>query len=76
MKLKDLIFNREKLRKYDELKQWKDLFEQNNPKITQGQYNVSSMGISCGTSTFELPDNILKIFVDALEAEIKELDEE
>lgn len=76
MKLKDLIFNREKLRKYDELKQWKDLFEQNNPKITQSQYNVSSMGISCGTSTFELPDNIRKIFVDALESEIKKLDEE
>ena len=76
MKLKDLIFNREKLRKHDELKQWKDLFEQNNSKITKGYYNVSSMGISCGTSTFELPDNIRKIFVDALEAEIKKLDKE
>lgn len=76
MKLKDLLFNREKLRKYDELKQWKDLFEQSNPKISQSQYNVSSMGISCGASTFELPDNIRKIFVDALEAEIKKLDEE
>lgn len=76
MKIKDLICGREKLRKYDELKEWKDLFEQNNPKITQSQYNVSSMGISCGTSTFELPDNIRKIIVDALEAEIKKLDEE
>lgn len=76
MKSKDLILNREKLRKYDELKQWKDLFEQNNSKITKGYYNVSSMGISCGTSTFELPDNIRKIFVDALEAEIKKLDEQ
>lgn len=76
MKIKDLIFNREKLRKYDELKQWKDLFEQSNPKISQSQYNVSSMGISCGTSTFELPDNIRKIFVDALEAEIAKLDEQ
>lgn len=76
MKLKDIIFNREKLREYDELKQWKDLFEQNNSKITKGYYNVSSMGISCGTSTFELPDNIRKIFVDALEAEIKKLDEQ
>ena len=76
MKLKDMLNNRDKLEKYDELKQWKDLFEQNNPKITQGYYNVSSMGISLGTSTFEVPDNIRKIFVDALEAEIKKLDEQ
>lgn len=76
MKLKDLLFNREKLRKYDELKRWKDLFEQRNPKISQSQYNVSSMGISCGTSTFELPENIQQIIVDALEAEIAKLDEE
>ncbi len=76
MKLKDLLANREKLAQYDELKQWKDLFEQSNPKITQSQYNVSSMGISCGTSTFELPDNIRKIIVEALEAEIQKLDEE
>lgn len=76
MKLKDLIFNREKLRKYDELKQWKDLFEQSKPKISQSYYNVTSMSISCGTSTFELPDNIRKIIVDALDAEIKKLDEE
>ena len=76
MKLKELLKGRDKLRKYDELKQWKDLFEQSNPKISQSQYSVSSMGISCGTSSFELPDNIRKIFADALEAEIKKLDEE
>lgn len=76
MNLKDLIFNREKLPKYDELKQWKDLLSRATLKISQSQYNVRSMGISCGTSTFELPDNIRKIFVDALEAEIKKLDEE
>lgn len=76
MKLKDLLFNREKLRKYDELKQWKDLFEQSKAKITQSHYNASSMGISCGTSTFELPENIRQIIVVALEAEIAKLDEE
>ena len=74
--MKELLRGRDKLRKYDELKQWKDLFEQSKLQITQSQYNVSSMGISCGTSTFELPNNIRKIFVDALEAEIKKLDEE
>ena len=76
MKIEELLKNEAKLNKYKELKQWKDLFEQRNPKISQSQYNVSSMGISCGTSTFELPENIQQIIVDALEAEIAKLDEE
>ena len=76
MKIEELLKNEAKLNKYKELKQWKDLFEQRNPKISQNQYNVSSMSISCGTSTFELPENIKKIIVDALEAEIAKLDEE
>ena len=76
MKIEELLKNEAKLNKYKELKQWKDLFEQRNPKLSQSQYNVSSMGISCGTSTFELPENIQQIIVDALEAEIAKLDEE
>ena len=76
MKIEELLKNEAKLNKYKELSQWKDLFEQRNPKISQSQYNVSSMGISCGTSTFELPENIQQIIVDALEAEIAKLDEE
>lgn len=76
MKIEELLKNEAKLNKYKELKQWKDLFEQRNTKISQSQYNVSSMGISCGTSTFELPENIQQIIVDALEAEIAKLDEE
>ena len=76
MKIEELLKNEAKLNKYKALKQWKDLFEQRNPKISQSQYNVSSMGISCGTSTFELPENIQQIIVDALEAEIAKLDEE
>ena len=76
MKIEELLKNEAKLDKYKELKQWKDLFEQRNPKISQSQYNVSSMGISCGTSTFELPENIRQIIVVALEAEIAKLDEE
>ena len=76
MKIEELLKNEAKLNKYKELKQWKDLFEQRNPKISQSQYNVSSMGISFGTSTFELPENIQHIIVDALEAEISKLDEE
>lgn len=76
MKLTELLDNRDKLRRYDELKQWKDLFERRNNTITQTQFNASSMGISCGTSSFELPDNIRQIIISALEAEIAKLDEE
>lgn len=76
MKIEELLKNEAKLNKYKELKQWKDLFEQSKAKITQNYYNASSMGISCGTSTFELPENIRQTIVDALEAEIAKLDEE
>lgn len=69
MKIKDLIFNREKLRKYDELKEWKENF-----------CNIVELPISLVPSRcivgLLLPDNIRKIIVDALEAEIQELDEE
>lgn len=38
MKLKDLIFNRNKLRKYDELKEWKEYFALNRIIIhTEGR---------------------------------------
>lgn len=76
MKLKDLLANREKLAQYDELKQWKDLFETNKPKVSQYLFHAECTMISCGTNTFEIPKSINKIIVDALEAEIKKLDEE
>lgn len=76
MKLKDLICGREKLRKYDELKEWKEklenssfgdsarcLFECTSPRELKGAYT-------------SYPDNIRDIFVKALEAEISKLDEE
>lgn len=73
MKLKDLIFNREKLRKYDELKEWKErfetaifdvsVFECANPRIFAGNYVM-------------IPDHIKQIIVDALQTEIAKLDEE
>lgn len=69
MKLKDLIFNREKLRKYDELKEWKDKF--NNmvelPMSIVPPHSIVGL---------LLPAHIKQIIVDALEAEIKKLDEE
>lgn len=81
MKIKDLIFNREKLRKYDDLKEWKDYFNKNKIIIdSRGQtsYRPFSKESINGVDVVigRLPDRIKQIIVDALEAEIKKLDEE
>ena len=74
-KLKDLIFNREKLRKYDELQAWKDKIEANMVFIPQscnqvlGEYVISN-------APMPLPDHIKQIILSAFDAEIKKLDEE
>lgn len=69
MKLKDLVFNREKLRKYDELEQWKDKFS----NMVELPMSIVSPHSIVG---LQLPAHIKQIIVDALEAEIKKLDEE
>lgn len=69
MKLKDLIFNREKLRKYDELTEWKDNFE----NIVKLPMAIVPRRCIVGV---QLPDHIKQIIVSALEAEIKKLDEQ
>lgn len=79
MKIKDLLANREKLARYDELKEWKERFEQ-PPKSTI-DYVYSVMHVEGGVmkfanDTYTLPEHIKKIIVDALEAEIQKLDEE
>lgn len=74
MKLKELLGNRKKLEKYDELERWKDRFGQSCTKI--GNYSVSSTGISCGTTIFDIPDHIREIIVAAFDAEIAKLDDE
>lgn len=81
MKLKDLIFNREKLRKYDELKEWKEYFTKNRIIIHTGGREYcrphKKETIDGHTIVFdELPDHIKQIIVDALEAEIKKLEEQ
>lgn len=81
MKLKDLIFNREKLRKYDELKEWKEYFTKNRIIIhAEGReyYRPHKKETINGHTVVidELPDHIKQIIADALEAEIKKLDEE
>jgi hypothetical protein len=69
MKLKDLLFNREKLRKYDELKEWKENFS-NMAHVPVGLLPHHSV------VALRLPDHIKKTIISALEAEIAKLDEE
>lgn len=76
MKLKDLIFNRDKLRKYDELKKWKDAFGNKEAKIAFRQSTENDLEDIMWMMGVKIPDNIRKIIVDALEAEINKLDEE
>lgn len=59
MKLKDLLKGRDKLRKYEELENWRDFIKKN----------------SLITAVYA-PDNIRKIILDALNAEIKKMEEE
>ena len=59
MKLKDLLKGRDKLRKYDELREWRDYIKRNSV--------ITAVYVS---------DNIRKIILDALDAEIKKMEEE
>lgn len=70
MKLKDLIFNREKLRKYDELKEWVDKLGDKN--IFGGEYYIVKGDV---IGWVRIPNSIRDIFVSALESEIAKLDE-
>lgn len=72
MKLKDLVFNREKLLKYDELKEWKEYFSKDELFLSSA---CALFGKDEKLAVF-IPDNIKQIIVDALEAEIKNLDEQ
>ena len=68
MKLKDLLKGRDKLRKYDELKWWEGYFERGliiNKIDSTFQYDIKS-----------LPDSIKQIILDALNTEIKKMEEE
>lgn len=76
MKIKDLISNREKLRKYDEITQWVGYFIENGVSLNVPGLTVFDYDDTVAFGTFPLPDDIRKIIVDALEAEIKKLDEE
>lgn len=72
MKLTDLLKNRDKLRKHDELKEWKEYFGKDELYLNSA---CALFGKDEKLAVF-IPDNIKQIIVDALEAEIKKLDEE
>lgn len=72
MKLTDLLFNREKLRKFDELKEWRDYFDKDELYLHSA---CAFFGADEKLAVF-IPDDIRKIILSALDAEIKKLDEE
>lgn len=70
MKRKDLLFNRDKLRKYDELKQLLDYFKGMNPENTCN-FQRDGKDIIKDMSFYPIA-----VCISALEAEIAKLDEE
>lgn len=70
MKIKDLLLNREKLRKYDELKEWKEKLSYKDS--LSDDYIVRGDNIGWVV----VPTRIRDIFVSALETEIAKLNEE
>lgn len=69
MKLKDLLCNREKLRKYDELKDAREFFSKIDLNIPI-KFNID------GAHEITIAPSIIEIILSALDAEIKKLDEE
>lgn len=72
MKLKDLLKGRDKLREYDELKEWREYFGKDELYLNSA---CAMFGKDEKLAVF-IPDNIRKIIVDALDAEIKKMEEE
>lgn len=81
MKLKDLLKGRDKLRKYDELKEWCEYFDLNRIIIHtegRGYYRPHKKETIGGYSVVidQLPDHIKTIIINAIDAEIKKMEEE
>lgn len=68
MKLKDLLKGRDKLRKYDELKEWKEHFH------NMADLPMSAVPPHCIVG-LPLPSHIKQIIIDAIDAEMKKLEE-
>lgn len=81
MKFKDLLTGRDKLRKYDELKEWREYFSVNRVLInTEGSSYCRPRTRETVYGNFvvidELPANIKQIIIGAIDAEIKKMEEE
>jgi len=76
--IKELEANREKLRKYDDLKEWKDAFSDNELRVIKfvKKEDLCMGGNALLYDPVKLPDNIKAIIVNALQSEIEKLDEE
>lgn len=78
MKLKDLLDGRDKLRKYDELKEWKGYFEHGMTTLSHAygtRFIDEDVSIPCMTHS-KIPANIKQIILDAIDAEIKKMEKE
>jgi len=79
MKLKELLKGRDKLRKYDELKEWRDRFnslQEDKVDFVCGLVHINNGTIRPLQDIYSMPSHIKQVIVDALESEIKKLDEE
>lgn len=74
MKLKDLLKGRDKLREYDELKEWQGKFA--DMVDIPVWHTLMGLANSNDIVALPLPDHIKQIIIDALEAEIKKMEEE
>ena len=74
MKLKDLLKGRDNLRKYDEMREWRGKFAY---MVDMPTWNcLIGMVPSRNIVALPLPDHIKQIILDALDAELKKMEEE
>lgn len=80
MKLKDLLKWRDKLRKYDEMKQLRTLLsvhDYHDEKYGDVKFrHVIETNTCCSRHCMELSDEMRFFILDALDAEIKKMEEE
>ncbi len=76
MKLKDLIFNREKLRKYDQLNDLASYFRYAQETITGDGNGLILPNIRHEKDAPYMPQELFPAIIETLEAKIKKLDEE
>lgn len=72
MKLKDILKVRDRLRKYDELREWEEYFGNDELYLSSA---CALFGKDENLAVL-IPDHIKQIILDALDAEIKKMEEE